>query len=81
MTDTYLSWMIKNTKTSWWHDSGEAAELERGLERGCVGVTTNPFLANVAVVPEVFAYRIPDTFADEQAAPLLCAGSSRGQTS
>jgi propanol-preferring alcohol dehydrogenase len=26
------------------------------------------------VVPEVFAYRIPTSFADEQAAPLLCAG-------
>jgi propanol-preferring alcohol dehydrogenase len=30
--------------------------------------------AEFAVVPEVFAYRIPTSFADEQAAPLLCAG-------
>lgn len=50
--DTYLSWLIGNTKTSWWHDSAEAAELERGLDRGCVGVTTNPFLSNVAVVKD-----------------------------
>jgi len=30
--------------------------------------------ADFAVVPEAFAYRIPTSFADEQAAPLLCAG-------
>jgi len=30
--------------------------------------------AEFAVVPEAFAYRIPPSFADEQAAPLLCAG-------
>jgi propanol-preferring alcohol dehydrogenase len=30
--------------------------------------------AEYAVVPEVFAYRMPTAFADEQAAPLLCAG-------
>ena len=47
--DTYLSWLIRDTKTSWWHDSAEAAELQRGLDRGCVGVTTNPLLSNVAV--------------------------------
>jgi transaldolase len=47
--DTYLSWMVGKTKTEWWHDSAEAGELERGLERGAVGVTTNPFLSNIAV--------------------------------
>jgi transaldolase len=46
---TYLSWVINETKTSWWHDSAEAEELRVGLERGAVGVTTNPFLANLAV--------------------------------
>jgi propanol-preferring alcohol dehydrogenase len=30
--------------------------------------------AEAAVVPEDFAYRIPERFVDEQAAPLLCAG-------
>jgi alcohol dehydrogenase, propanol-preferring len=30
--------------------------------------------AEFAVVPEAFAYRIPSSFSDEQAAPLLCAG-------
>ena len=30
--------------------------------------------AEFAAVPESFAYRMPTSFADEQAAPLLCAG-------
>jgi transaldolase len=47
--DTYLSWVIRNTKTKWWHDSAEQGELQRGLERGAVGVTTNPLLANLAL--------------------------------
>ncbi len=45
----YLQWAIDNTRTAWWHDSAEPSELERGLERGAVGVTTNPFLAHLAV--------------------------------
>ncbi len=49
MDDTYLKWLIGNTKTAWWHDSAEDGELRRGLQRGCVGVTTNPFLANIAI--------------------------------
>lgn len=31
--------------------------------------------AELLVVPERFAYRIPDVFTDAQAAPLLCAGA------
>jgi transaldolase len=46
---TYLSWVIHNTKTRWWHDSAEQSELQRGLERGAVGATTNPYLVNLAV--------------------------------
>ena len=46
---TYLRWMIENTATTWWHDSAEDGELRLGLERGAVGVTTNPFLSNIAV--------------------------------
>jgi propanol-preferring alcohol dehydrogenase len=30
--------------------------------------------AEMAVVPEAYAYRIPDAFSDVEAAPLLCAG-------
>ena len=48
-TGTYLNWLVENTKTSWWHDSADPAELQRGLDRGAVGVTTNPFLAAVAL--------------------------------
>ena len=49
---TYLDWMIRNTGTQWWHDSAEAAELALGLERGAIGVTTNPYLANLALVKD-----------------------------
>jgi transaldolase len=48
-TGTYLDWVIKNTKTTWWHDSADPAELQLGLDRGAIGVTTNPYLSNVAV--------------------------------
>jgi transaldolase len=46
----YLDWLTRRTRTAWWHDSAEAAELDLGLERGATGVTTNPFLANLALV-------------------------------
>jgi transaldolase len=49
MQNTYLQWVIENTATKWWHDSAEEAELDLGLARGAVGVTTNPFLANAAL--------------------------------
>ena len=49
---TYLDWMIRNTGTQFWHDSAEAAELALGLERGAIGVTTNPYLANLALVKD-----------------------------
>jgi transaldolase len=50
--NTYLDWVLQNTSTRWWHDSAEAAELQLGLERGAVGVTTNPFLSNIALVKD-----------------------------
>lgn len=46
---SYLQWAIENTPMVWWHDSAELGELEIGLQRGAVGVTTNPFLANLAL--------------------------------
>ncbi len=52
MSDTYLNWVIENTPTRWWHDSAEAAELAVGLSRGAVGVTTNPYLSNLALVKD-----------------------------
>jgi transaldolase len=49
---TYLDWVLENTATKWWHDSAEAGELQLGLARGAIGVTTNPFLANLALVKD-----------------------------
>src|SRR5438045_3404717 len=49
VTDTYLNWVIGQTRTKWWHDSAEEVELDTGLERGAIGVTTNPLLANAAL--------------------------------
>lgn len=49
---TYLDWVIQHTATKWWHDSAEAAELDLGLARGAIGVTTNPFLANLALAKD-----------------------------
>ncbi|MPZ19124.1 MAG: hypothetical protein GEV06_14595 [Luteitalea sp.] len=46
---TYLRWVSEHTATKWWHDSAEAAELDIGLQRGAVGVTTNPVLSSVAL--------------------------------
>lgn len=48
-TTTYLDWVIENTKTAWWHDSADPAELQLGFDRGAVGVTTNPFLSSVTI--------------------------------
>ena len=49
MSTTYLEWVIANTGTQWWHDSADDGELTRGLERGAIGVTTNPVLAAAAM--------------------------------
>lgn len=46
---TYLEWVLGNTKTEWWHDSADPSELRLGLERGAIGVTTNPFLSSVTM--------------------------------
>src|SRR5208283_3944317 len=39
------------------------------------GRDANGGYAEYTVVPEDFAYRIPDVFSDSEAAPLLCAGA------
>jgi transaldolase len=66
---TYLEWVIGDTCTKWWHDSADPAELALGLKRGAIGVTTNPFLANLALtrnralwaadIQRVLAQRLP----------------------
>jgi propanol-preferring alcohol dehydrogenase len=51
----------------------------RGQENLCLSPTFTGWdrdggYAELITVAENFAYRIPETFSDEQAAPLLCAG-------
>jgi transaldolase len=62
---TYLDWVVEHTRTKWWHDSAEAAELKTGLDRGAIGVTTNPFLANLAINKDrqIWAPEIEDALA------------------
>ncbi|MDO9464427.1 MAG: transaldolase family protein [bacterium] len=42
--DSYLQWLVKEIKTTWWHDSGDPDELQQALLHGATGVTTNPVL-------------------------------------
>ncbi|MBN1507239.1 MAG: transaldolase family protein [Sedimentisphaerales bacterium] len=49
MKQQYLQWLTGSTKTTWWHDSADPAELALGIGRGAIGATTNPFLAYVAL--------------------------------
>lgn len=49
VNNTYLDWVISSTDTRWWHDSAQSAELDLGLERGAIGVTTNPVLVSAAL--------------------------------
>ncbi len=45
----YLTWLVNNTSTTWWNDSGDPDELTYALEHGASGVTTNPVLSNRAL--------------------------------
>jgi propanol-preferring alcohol dehydrogenase len=61
------------------HTCGACRWCRTGRENLCpesryTGWDADGGYAELAVVPEVFAYRIPTSFTDEQAAPLLCAG-------
>ena len=58
---------------------GECRYCARGDENLCLtpsftGWDADGGYAELAVVPEAFAYRLPASFDDEHAAPLLCAG-------
>ena len=58
---------------------GRCAACRRGDENLCpnavfTGWDADGGYAELAVVPEAYAYAIPDAFSDEAAAPLLCAG-------
>jgi propanol-preferring alcohol dehydrogenase len=61
------------------HTDGVCAYCRRGDENLCVapeftGWDHDGGYAEYAVVDEAFAYRLPDTFSNEEAAPLLCSG-------
>jgi alcohol dehydrogenase, propanol-preferring len=61
------------------HTCGRCAYCIRGDENLCVaprftGWDADGGYAEHAVVDERYAYALPDSFDDEQAAPLLCAG-------
>ncbi|MEP7018103.1 MAG: zinc-dependent alcohol dehydrogenase family protein [Actinomycetota bacterium] len=61
------------------HTCGVCEWCRTGRENLCpesqyTGWDADGGYAEYAVVPEAFAYRIPPSFSDEQAAPLLCAG-------
>jgi len=47
--ENYLKWLVNNTKTTWWNDSGDPGELTFAFEHGATGVTTNPVLSNRAL--------------------------------
>jgi alcohol dehydrogenase, propanol-preferring len=58
---------------------GSCRHCRRGSENLCesprfTGWTDDGGYAELAVVPEAFAYRLPDALDDQRAAPLLCAG-------
>jgi len=61
------------------HTCGACRWWRRGLENLCpearfTGWDADGGYAEQAVVPESFAYRLPDHWSDAYAAPLLCAG-------
>lgn len=45
----YLQWLAGETRTAWWHDSGDPGELASAIANGAVGATTNPVLAAQAL--------------------------------
>ncbi len=58
---------------------GQCSFCRKGLENLCdtarfTGLHVNGGYAEATVVPEAFALRLPETFSDIEAAPLLCAG-------
>ena len=64
----------------WLHSTDQTCEYCRaGMENLCdhptfTGYTVDGGYAELAVAPEAFVYPIPESFRDEHAAPLLCAG-------
>lgn len=65
---------------AWLYSScSQCAFCRRGLENICenarfTGYDVNGGYAEYIVIPEKFAYSIPEIFSNQEAAPLLCAG-------
>ncbi|MDD8016528.1 MAG: zinc-dependent alcohol dehydrogenase family protein [Acidobacteriota bacterium] len=65
---------------AWLHSAcGECRFCREGRENLCdkarfTGCQVDGGYAEFLAVPEAFAYRLPEVFTDEEAAPLLCAG-------
>ena len=55
--ESYLRWLVGDTSTTWWHDSGDPDELRRGLDHGATGVTTNPVLTFKALKDNYHRWR------------------------
>jgi transaldolase len=55
--ESYLQWLVRETPTTWWHDSADPDELHKGLEHSATGVTTNPLLTarTLRGRPEIWA--------------------------
>jgi alcohol dehydrogenase, propanol-preferring len=70
----------KRVGIAWLHKTdGTCGYCRRGEENLCdapqfTGYTVDGGYAEYAVAPEDFVYAIPDEFADEHVAPLMCAG-------
>jgi len=48
----YLYWLSEKTNTDWWHDSAIPSEIDKAIEYGALGVTTNPVLTFKALQAE-----------------------------
>ena len=59
----------------WIHSSSGEQDENVSPEFKATGRDVNGGYAEYMIVPENYAYAIPKVFPDEQAAPLLCAGS------
>ncbi|HHT24072.1 MAG TPA: hypothetical protein GXZ76_00935 [Clostridiaceae bacterium] len=76
MEQTYFEWLNTSTPTRWWHDSANPDEIERGIERGALGVTTNPVLTYRTFLTDPDFWKdevdkIPDDLSPEENAEAL----------
>lgn len=74
--ESYLQWLVRTTPTTWWHDSADPEELDRGLLHGASGVTTNPLLSARAWAAKPDYFRpllapLPDGISTEERGDLL----------